>query len=236
MPADLSFLGLILNASPVVQFILLVLILTSVASWTIIFKKRMTIAHARREADAFEDDFWSGVDLAVLYARLNRNDQDPYGMAAIFLAGFQEFLRLRGQPDFDPALVVSAAQRAMRAALAREVEDLDMYLPTLATVGSTSPYIGLFGTVWGIMNSFRALGAVQQATLSQVAPGISEALIATAMGLFAAIPAVMAYNRSSTDVDRVVNRYESFIEEFSNILQRQSYQLRAAPERLDAYS
>jgi len=147
-------------------------------------------------------------------------------MDAIFLAGFQEFLRLRAQPTADPDSVVSGAQRAMRATGSRELDELEMYLPLLATAGSTSPYIGLFGTVWGIMNAFMALGVTQQATLAQVAPGIAEALVATAMGLFAAIPAVIFYNRYAHSVDRLANRYETFMEEFSNILQRQSYHLR----------
>ena len=222
MQADMSFLQLVLNASPIVQAIILLLILMSLASWTMIFKKRFALKQAWRETDTFEDDFWSGVDLNALYVRIKRYEEDAYGLEAVFLAGFQEYLRLREETDLDPEIVVTGAQRAMRAALSREVDDLDIYLPMLATIGSTSPYIGLFGTVWGIMNSFRALGAVQQATLSQVAPGIAEALIATALGLFAAIPAVIAYNRSSNDVERLVNRYESFMEEFANILQRQS--------------
>ncbi len=223
---DLSLTHLILGASPIVQFVMLFLLLISIASWTIIFKKRMILARARVAADNFEDDFWSGIDLASLYSRIGRQKEDAYGMEAIFLAGFQEFLRLRTSANMDPESVVSGSQRAMRAALSREIDDLEIHLPMLATVGSTSPYIGLFGTVWGIMNSFRALGTAQQATLAQVAPGIAEALIATAMGLFAAIPAVIAYNRYATDLDRLVNRYDTFMEEFSNILQRQSYGLR----------
>jgi biopolymer transport protein TolQ len=217
---------LIAGASPVVQFIMLLLLLVSLASWTIIFKKRMVLTRARVAADDFEDDFWSGIDLASLYSRIGRQKEEVFGMEAIFLAGFQEFLRLRTSPNVDPDSIVSSSQRAMRAALTREIDDLEVHLPMLATVGSTSPYIGLFGTVWGIMNSFRALGTVQQATIAHVAPGIAEALIATAMGLFAAIPAVIAYNRYANDVDRLVNRYDTFMEEFSNILQRQFYSLR----------
>lgn len=226
MATNLSLLHLIVGASPVVQFIMLLLLLTSLVSWTIIFKKRMVLSRARFAADNFEDDFWSGIDLASLYSRIGRQKEEAYGMEAIFLAGFQEFLRLRASTNVDPESVVTNTQRAMRAALAREIDDLEIHLPMLATVGSTSPYIGLFGTVWGIMNSFRALGTVQQATIAHVAPGIAEALIATAMGLFAAIPAVVAYNRYASDVDRLVNRYDTFMEEFSNILQRQSYGLR----------
>ena len=223
---DLSFWSLIANASLIVQLIMLCLVLISLGSWWVIAKKAMVLASAKRAADQFEDAFWSGIDLASLYARINRQKEDVWGIEAIFLAGFQEFLRLRSQPTVDPESVVSGAQRAMRAAGSRELDHLELYLSLLATTGSTSPYIGLFGTVWGIMNAFRALGLAQQATLAQVAPGIAEALIATAMGLFAAIPAVIAYNRYAHDVDRLANRYETFMEEFSNILQRQSYSLR----------
>jgi biopolymer transport protein TolQ len=223
---NLSLAQLILGASPIVQFVMGLLLLISLASWTIIFQKRMVLNRARAAADDFEDDFWSGIDLASLYSRIGRQKEQAYGMEAIFLAGFQEFLRLRTSASVDPESLVSNSQRAMRAALSREIDDLEIHLPMLATVGSTSPYIGLFGTVWGIMNSFRALGTVQQATIAHVAPGIAEALIATAMGLFAAIPAVIAYNRYANDVDRLVNRYDTFMEEFSNILQRQSYSFR----------
>lgn len=226
MTHDLSFWSLITNASLIVQLVLLGLVLISLSSWWVIGKKGMVLTSARRAANQFEDDFWSGIDLASLYARINRQKEVVWGMEAIFLAGFQEFLRLRSQPTMDPESVVSGAQRAMRAAGSRELDDLEVYLSLLATTGSTSPYIGLFGTVWGIMNAFRALGLAQQATLAQVAPGIAEALIATAMGLFAAIPAVIAYNRYAHEVDRLANRYETFMEEFSNILQRQSYSLR----------
>ncbi|MBL8259884.1 MAG: protein TolQ [Candidatus Competibacteraceae bacterium] len=226
MTHDLSFWSLIANASLIVQLIMLLLLVVSVGSWWVIVKKGLVLESAKRAADQFEDDFWSGIDLAVLYARINRQKEVMWGMEAIFLAGFQEFLRLRSQPTMDPESVVSGAQRAMRAAGSRELDELEMYLSLLATTGSTSPYIGLFGTVWGIMNSFRALGLTQQATLAQVAPGIAEALIATAMGLFAAIPAVIFYNRYAHEVDRLANRYETFMEEFSNILQRQSYTLR----------
>jgi len=223
---DLSFWSLITNASLIVQLIMLLLVVVSLGSWWVIVKKGLVLESAKRAADQFEDDFWSGIDLAVLYARINRQKEVTWGIEAIFLAGFQEFLRLRSQPTMDPESVVSGAQRAMRAAGSRELDELEMYLSLLATTGSTSPYIGLFGTVWGIMNSFRALGLTQQATLAQVAPGIAEALIATAMGLFAAIPAVIFYNRYAHEVDRLANRYETFMEEFSNILQRQSYNLR----------
>lgn len=230
---EMSFAHLVLSASPVVQAIMLMLVLMSMGSWIIIFKKRMSLREARIQADRFEDEFWSGADLASLYQRTGRKDDEATGMEAIFLAGFQEFVRLRNQANMDPEIVVGNAQRAMRAALTREVEELEMSLVTLATTGSVSPYFGLFGTVWGVMNSFRALGGVRQVTLAQVAPGIAEALIATALGLFAAIPAVMAYNRFVHEVDRLVNRYETFIDEFSNILQRQTFNLRQ-PGRVQA--
>ena len=226
MKAELSIWSLFVNASLIVQMIMLLLASISLGSWWVIAKKYMVLEAAKNAIDQFEDDFWSGIDLASLYARIQRQGEEVRGMEAIFLAGFQEFLRLRSQPTVDPESVVSGAQRAMRATGSRELDELDMYLPLLATASSTSPYIGLFGTVWGIMNAFIALGATQQATLAQVAPGIAEALIATAMGLFAAIPAVIAYNRYAHDVDRLANRYETFMEEFSNILQRQSYSLR----------
>ncbi|MDQ2695997.1 MAG: protein TolQ [Pseudomonadota bacterium] len=234
MTVDLSFTHLILGASPVVQAVMLLLVLVSVGSWAVIFKKRLLLSRARAAMDRFEDDFWSGVDLASLYTRIGQREEDVAGAEAIFLAGFQEFLRLRAQPMLDPELVVSGSQRAMRAALSREIDDLETQLPFLATTGSTSPYVGLFGTVWGIMNSFRALGGVQQATLAHVAPGIAEALIATAMGLFAAIPAVVAYNRFANEVERLLVRYETFMDEFSNILQRQAHSLRSARMHAEA--
>jgi biopolymer transport protein TolQ len=217
--ADLSFIHLILDASPVVQLIMLSLVGISIWSWTVIFRKRLRIKSARKEADGFETTFWSGTDLTSLYSGVGKED-GAHGMQAIFVAGFREFLRSRSQSD--PDAVVGSSRRAMRAALSREMDDLDHQMSFLATAGSTSPYIGLFGTVWGIMHSFRALGDVQYATLSLVAPGIAEALIATAMGLFAAIPAVMAYNRYNDQLERLTGRYETFMEEFSNILQRQA--------------
>jgi biopolymer transport protein TolQ len=221
-----SFWHLIANASIIVQFVMLLLVFISVTSWWVIFKKFMVLARARTAADEFEDTFWSGIDLTSLYNRIERRKEEAYGMEAVFLAGFREFLRLRAQPNADSESLVSGTQRAMRAALSREIDDLETHLPVLATAGSVSPYIGLFGTVWGIMNAFRAIGAAQQATLPHVAPGIAEALIATAMGLFAAIPAVMAYNRYAYHVDRLENRYDTFMEEFANILQRQALNLR----------
>ncbi len=227
MSHEVSFWILINDASLVVQFVMLALAAVSFGSWWVIVKKGLVLASARQAADQFEDDFWSGVDLSMLYSRIKNQGEMISGIEAIFLAGFQEFLRLRSQTTIDAESVVSGAQRAMRAAGSRELDELEIYLSFLATTGSISPYIGLFGTVWGIMNAFMALGiAQQQETLAQVAPGIAEALIATAMGLFAAIPAVIFYNRYAYEVDRLANRYETFMEEFSNIIQRQSHRLR----------
>ncbi|MCG8325229.1 MAG: protein TolQ [Thiotrichales bacterium] len=220
MSTDLSFLHLILNASLLVQLVMLSLVVASLISWTMIFNKRVMLNRARREANQFEERFWSLEDLSPLYSRISNQRYEATGMEKIFEAGFKEFARLRKQENIDPKAILEGSQRAMRIALSREIEILETNLSFLATVGSTSPYVGLFGTVWGIMNSFRALGNVQQATISMVAPGIAEALIATAMGLFAAIPAVIAYNRYSNDVERLINRYETFSEEFSSILQR----------------
>jgi len=223
MSNELSFAHLILGASPVVQFVIALLVFASLTSWTMIFDRMRVLRHAKRDAQAFESRFWSGGDLAELYRQVERDGDDESGMAAIFRAGFREFARLRGKSQMDAMALVQGAQRSMRVALNREVDDLETHLSTLATVGSTSPYVGLFGTVWGIMNSFTALGNVKQATLALVAPGIAEALIATAIGLFAAIPAVVAYNRYSNDVERLNNRYDDFVEEFSTILQRQAH-------------
>ena len=220
MTHDLSFWSLIANASLIVQLIMLALVLISLGSWWVIVKKYLVLNSAKRAANRFEDDFWSGIDLASLYARINRQNEPVGGMEAIFLAGFQEFLRLRSQPTMDPESVVSGAQRAMRAAGSRELDDLEMYLSLLATTGSTSPYIGLFGTVWGIMNAFRALGQVQQATLAQVAPGIAEALIATAIGLVAAVPAVIAYNYFLREIRIVSASMTAFSQDFLNITKR----------------
>jgi biopolymer transport protein TolQ len=223
MSNELSFAHLILGASPVVQFVIALLGFASLASWTMIFDRMRVLRHAKRDAESFESRFWSGADLAELYRQVERDSDEEAGMAAIFRAGFREFARLRGKGPVDAMALVQGAQRSMRVALNREVDYLENHLTTLATVGSTSPYVGLFGTVWGIMNSFTALGNVKQATLALVAPGIAEALIATAIGLFAAIPAVVAYNRYSNDVERLNNRYDDFIEEFSTILQRQAH-------------
>ncbi len=221
MTADLSLLELVLNASILVQLVMLLLLVASLVSWTMIFRKHFTLRRARSSADEFEEQFWSGQDLVTMFNRINSHAFDAAGMERIFHSGFKEFARLRAQTGIEASAVLDGSERAMRIALSRELEMLELHLSFLATVGSTSPYVGLFGTVWGIMNSFRALGNVSQATLALVAPGIAEALIATAMGLFAAIPAVIAYNRYANDVERLHNRYDVFIEEFAAILRRQ---------------
>ena len=220
MNADLSMITLISEASLVVKLVMLALLAISIYSWLLIFKKRNELIQAKQDADSFEDKFWSGNELNKLYEDISSRPHASRGMEGIFEVGFKEFVRLKKSAP-ESGMVLEGAQRVMRISLAREVDQLEMSLPFLATAGSTSPYIGLFGTVWGIMNSFRALGNVQQATLGMVAPGIAEALIATAMGLFAAIPAVIAYNRYSHEVERLINRYDTFLEEFSSILQRQ---------------
>ena len=219
---DLSFLSLITNASIVVQLVLLLLLLASGFSWYFIFGKMFAIRAAVGEANKFEDEFWSGADINNLYQRTGSGRSQVVGMEKIFEAGFKEFLKLKRQGRMDIGVIMEGTRRAMRAACQRELDALEQHLAFLASVGSVSPYIGLFGTVWGIMNAFRGLSNVVQATLAHVAPGIAEALVATAMGLFAAIPAVLAYNRYSHDVDRLASRYDSFMEEFSNILQRQA--------------
>lgn len=223
MEADLSIASLIIGASLLVKFVMLILLIASVASWTIIFMKRRLLGRAKKDAKEFEDRFWSVDDLTTLYNSISKQRREPEGMAKIFESGFKEFARLKKRGGIDPGSILEGSQRAMRIALNREVDSLEHRLPFLATVGSVSPYIGLFGTVWGIMNSFQALGNVHQATLAMVAPGISEALIATAMGLFAAIPAVIGYNRYATDIDRLYGQYDMFLEEFSSILHRQAH-------------
>jgi biopolymer transport protein TolQ len=217
---DLSIFHLIAGASLLVQLVMLLLLAASIVSWTMIVSKWKIIKDAAAAADDFEDRFWSGADLAKLYDQV-RTREDLSGMEHLFVAGFKEYVRLHRQNRLSTMSIADTAQRSMKVALSREVDALEHYMSFLATVGSTSPYIGLFGTVWGIMNSFRGLSNVQQATLSAVAPGIAEALIATAMGLFAAIPAVIAYNHYSNDVERLVNRYDNFVEEFTALLQRQ---------------
>jgi len=218
MGDQLSILRIVVQASVPVQIVIGILMLASLTSWAIIFRKRALISRARREADRFETRFWSGDDLAQLY-RAIESSGGATGMAGIFEFGFREFARLR-QSAAPPDQLLEGSRRAMRVAQLKEIDRLEQSLATLATVGSTSPYVGLFGTVWGIMSAFSSLGNVQQATLAMVAPGISEALVATAIGLFAAIPAVVAYNRFADQVTRLEMRFDAFMEEFSTILQR----------------
>ena len=220
MTNQMSFIDLVLQASLVVQLVMLMLVAASVFSWAIIFRKSKLLAAMRREADGFESEFWSGGDLTRLYRAIEGRPPPIAGMAGIFEAGFREFSRLRQQADISPEHLLDGTRRAMRVGQLREIDRLEHSLATLATIGSTSPYVGLFGTVWGIMTAFHGLGSVQQATIAMVAPGISEALVATAMGLFAAIPAVVAYNRYADQVGRLELRYDTFMEEFSTILQR----------------
>ena len=220
--ADMSLMTLLTGASLPVQLVMVILLIVSIVSWWYIFIKVMTIGRAEKEAETFEHTFWTGGDLNQLYEGLTAGRNKPQGMSSIFEAGFKEFARLKRQPGLEVSDLMEGSRRAMRAAYNREMDDLDSHLPYLASVGSVSPYIGLFGTVWGIMNAFRGLANMAQATLAHVAPGIAEALIATAIGLFAAIPAVIAYTRFASSVDRLAVRYESFIEEFTNILQRKS--------------
>jgi biopolymer transport protein TolQ len=223
MNTDLSIFHLVTEASFVVQFVMLILFTASLVSWTFIFSKRKELNRSIEITDEFEEQFWSGVSLSELYRKLAAKDFEPEGIEKIFLAGYKEFSRMRLAGNVEPAVQVESAQRVMRIELLRELDRLDEHLAFLATVGSTSPYVGLFGTVWGIMNSFMGLGNVKQATLATVAPGIAEALIATAIGLFAAIPAVVAYNRFSTRLDHLTGRYELFVEEFVVLLQRQAH-------------
>jgi biopolymer transport protein TolQ len=217
---DLSIVALIANASVLVQLVMVLLLLASLFSWYYIFLKRFSLKRAHRQADEFEKQFWSGAELSALYHRAAAS-RSAGGLERVFEAGFREFTKLTKQPGMDVASVMDGTRRAMRATYQREMEGLEQHLAFLASVGSVSPYVGLFGTVWGIMNAFRGLASVAQATLAQVAPGIAEALIATAMGLFAAIPAVVAYNHFAGDVNKLSIRFESFMEELSNILQRQ---------------
>ena len=218
MGEQLSVIRLVLQASVPVQIVLGILMLASLSSWAIIFRKRLIIGRAQRNADQFENSFWSGGDLAQLYRTIEARG-GAIGLASIFEFGFREFARQR-QQGTTPDQLLEGARRAMRVAQLKEIDRLEHSLATLATVGSTSPYVGLFGTVWGIMSAFSGLGNAQQATLAMVAPGISEALVATAIGLFAAIPAVVAYNRFADQVGRLEVRYDAFMEEFSTILQR----------------
>jgi biopolymer transport protein TolQ len=219
MGEQLSIIRLVAQASIPVQIVIAILLLASLYSWAIIFRKRLMIGRSRREADQFENHFWSGGDLAQLYRTIEARG-GATGMASIFEFGFREFARLRQQGSTSSDQLLEGSRRAMRVAQLKEIDRLEQSLATLATVGSTSPYVGLFGTVWGIMSAFSSLGNVQQATLAMVAPGISEALVATAFGLFAAIPAVVAYNRFADQVTRLEMRFDAFTEEFSTILQR----------------
>jgi biopolymer transport protein TolQ len=219
---DMSVISLITNASILVKLVLGGLLLASIYSWYYIFLKILAFKRATSQADEFERQFWSGGDLNALFQRANAAHDSAGTMEHIFEAGFREFSKLRRQPGMDIRAVTDGVRRAMRATYQREMEHLESHLSFLASVGSVSPYVGLLGTVWGIMNSFRGLAMLSQATLGAVAPGIAEALIATAMGLFAAIPAVVAYNRFAGDLNKLATRFDSFMEEFSNILQRQS--------------
>ena len=223
MNNELNVFGLILGASIPVKLVLGILIAFSIASWFIIFRKKALLDRANAGADEFEERFWSGADLAGLFKEITSAGERIVGSAAIFEAGFREFARLRQRRGVDSRALLEGAQRAMRVASTREVDRLEQSLEFLANVGSISPYVGLFGTVWGIMIAFQGLANVKEATIAMVAPGISEALIATAMGLFAAIPAVWAYNRFSTKLERISMRYETFVEEFSSILARQAH-------------
>lgn len=220
----IDILQLVLHASLPVQLVMLLLLLASLASWVIILRKKRVLDRAEREADRFEESFWSGTELSRLYAAATERNRSVEGLEAIFEAGMREFNRIRQRRGVDARMQLEGAQRGMRAASSRELDGLERNLEFLANVGSISPYVGLFGTVWGIMISFQGLASMKEATIATVAPGISEALVATAMGLFAAIPAVWAYNRFATRAERMAVRYETFSEEFSSILQRQTHE------------
>ncbi len=222
MSVDMSFLSLILGASLVVKAVMIILLLASIMSWVIIFAKRASLRKAQKEADHFEEQFWSGTSLDKLYQGLSRQSSLT-GLSHIFVAGFKEYTRHSKEDKHAFIGTLDMVVRSMRVAMSRQVEKLEKSLPFLATVGSTSPYIGLFGTVWGIMNSFMALSNAKSTSLSAVAPGIAEALIATAIGLFAAIPAVIAYNRYSAEMEAVITRYDNFVDEFTTLIQRQGH-------------
>ncbi|HET6545949.1 MAG TPA: protein TolQ [Rhodanobacteraceae bacterium] len=223
MNGELNVLALVLNASFPVKLVLAFLLAFSIASWFIIFRKKALLDRANNGADEFEERFWSGADLAGLFKEITADGERVTGSAAIFEAGFREFARQRQRRGLDSRMLLEGAQRAMRVAATREMDRLEQSLEFLANVGSVSPYVGLFGTVWGIMIAFQGLAGAKEATIAMVAPGISEALIATAMGLFAAIPAVWAYNRYATKLERISVRYDTFVEEFSSILARQAH-------------
>ena len=220
MNEPISILELVLNESIVVQLVMAILVMASLVSWVLIFQRAFLLSSVKRLATNFENEFWSGQDLRAIFLEIENSETEIIGIEHLFQAGFKEFTRSKQQYGNQAERIMQNVQRAMRVALAREEERLEGALAFLATVGSTSPYIGLFGTVWGIMNSFRGLAMSNQASLSVVAPGISEALIATAIGLFAAIPAVIAYNRYSAQVEVMMNRFETFSDEFSAILNR----------------
>ena len=222
METNFSIFSLLFNASVVVQLVMLILLSASIFSWSLIFSLRRYVYFIKQEINRFEEEFWSAEDLTQLFNKVTKITTRKTGMEVIFEAGFKEFIRLRKKEVLDSTDILDGSQRSMKVAIGREMQSFEERLPTLATIGSVSPYIGLFGTVWGIINSFQALGNVHQATLAMVAPGISEALIATAMGLFCAIPAVVAYNRFTSELDRVLVRYDFFVEEFLAILRRQA--------------
>lgn len=222
MNESMSILSLIAEAGLPVQIVMLILLLLSVFSWAMMYVKYSFVKQATLEATTFEGRFWSGINLSDLYSQLNTRAEKRFGMESVFENGFREFARAK-KANMEPDSMVAAAHRSMKVTMSREIETLENNLGFLATVGSISPYIGLLGTVWGIMESFRSLAGVQQATLAMVAPGISEALIATAMGLLAAIPAVVAYNKFAAEIDKIVMQYENFLEEFTGILQRQAH-------------
>ena len=229
MNQDLSILQLVLGASLVVQLVMLLLLLVSVTSWAAIFRKLFSLRRVKSLNDDFEREFWSGTSLNDLFSAAAHNAKTAGPMERIFASGMREYQKLRERRIGDAATLLDGARRAMRASFQREMDAVETHLSFLASVGSVSPYVGLFGTVWGIMHAFTGLGALQQVTLATVAPGIAEALVATALGLFAAIPAVVAYNRFARDIDRVAIQMETFIEEFSNILQRNLGALGATP-------
>src|SRR4029078_2005691 len=228
MNQGLNPLELVLNASVIVQIVMALLLLASIVSWSIMLRKRAELKRARTDADKFEEVFWSGGDLTAMFRAIDQGRRVTKGMEAIFESGFREFQRMRQQGGFPSAQLIEGARRGLRGALMKESDRLEHSLSMLATVGSTSPYVGLFGTVWGIMNAFHGLGNVQQATLAMVAPGIAAAPIATAMALLAALPAVVAYNRYADQVTRIETRYDTFVEELSSILQRHASSSRVA--------
>src|SRR5678816_3365914 len=236
MNQGLNPLELVLNASVIVQIVMALLLIASIISWSIMLRKRAELRRARIDADRFEEVFWSGGDLTAMFRAIDQGRRITRGMEAIFESGFREFSRMRQQGGFASAQLLEGARRGMRVALLKESDRLEQSLSMLATVGSTSPYVGLFGTVWGIMNAFHGLGNVEQATLAMVAPGIAEALIATAMGLFAAIPAVIAYNRYADQVSRIELRYDTFVEELSTILQRHATERRGGQTVAEAHA